>query len=91
MAASKPLIFDTRSEGHGSLGVLPRVPESGYDTLADFYGFQHLTQHGYDKADGGEKFFELWGIELKAGPAVFQPMIALPQSEGYPSSCGELS
>lgn len=83
---AKPLIFDTRQEGHGSLGVLPRVPESGYDTLADFYGFQHLTQHGADGAGKGEKYFELFGIELKAGPAVFQPMIALPQSEGYPPS-----
>jgi hypothetical protein len=78
MAVVKPVVYDTRPEGHGSFGTLPELGRDEYDRLQDFYGFRHLTTHGYDKATKDQKYFRLWGVELKSGPAVFQPLILTP-------------
>lgn len=75
MAPRDIIVFDTRPDGHGSLSTLPRIPQNGYETLANFYGFRRLTQHGYDRATNGQKYFGIYAIELKAGPAVFQPRV----------------
>jgi hypothetical protein len=46
-----------------------------YAKLQQFYGFEHLTQYGYDGVDSGEAYFQLYAIELKAGPAIVQPRV----------------
>lgn len=81
MSAPTPLIDDTRPDGHSSLGVLPRLGNNDYVALQEFYGFEHLTQYGYDAADPGELYLQLFMIELKAGPALIQPRV-FDQYEG---------
>jgi hypothetical protein len=46
-----------------------------FDVLQSFYGFEWDTRYGYDGVMPGEYYFELYAIELKAGPAIVQPRV----------------
>ena len=68
-------IYDTRPDGHSSLGDLPRLGEAELDRLQAFYGFDIDYTYGYERAQPGELFWGLSGFELKAGNAVLQPQV----------------
>lgn len=69
------VVYDTRPDGHGSLGPLPRLHEEELDRLQAFYKFELDFTHGYEQAQPGQLFWRLHGFELKAGPAILQPMV----------------
>ena len=69
------IVYDTRPDGHQSLSALPRLAEDDLDILQAFYKFEIDVTHGYDRAQAGQKYWALTGIELKAGPAVIQPQV----------------
>lgn len=71
----KPKVFDIRPTGHSSFGVLPKLGENDYDQLQAFYKFEMDFTYGFDRALSGERWFGIYAIELKAGPAVFQPQV----------------
>lgn len=70
-----PKVYDVRPEGHQSLSVLPRLGVNDFAALQDFYKFELDFSGGYDRATPGQRFFGIDAIELKAGPAVFQPQV----------------
>jgi len=68
-------VVDTRPEGHQSLGTLPRLGLNDIDQLQEFYKFEMLFTHGYERAEPGQLFWGITAFELKAGPAILQPQV----------------
>jgi len=68
-------VFDTRPDGHPSLGPLPRLAENEIDRLQAFYKFELDFTYGYQRAQPGQLFWAISGFELKVGPATLQPQV----------------
>ena len=68
-------VVDTRPEDHQSLGTLPRLGVNDLDRLQEFYKFELLFTHGYERAEPGQLFWGIAAFELKAGPAILQPQV----------------
>jgi len=68
-------IFDVRAEDHNSLGMLPRLGEDEFERLQQFYKLELDFTHGYERAQDGQLFWGIAGLELKAGPAILQPQV----------------
>jgi hypothetical protein len=68
-------VVDTRPEGHQSLGTLPRLGVNELERLQEFYKFELLFTHGYERAQPGQLFWGIAAFELKAGPAILQPQV----------------
>ena len=72
---SKPEVWDVRPQGHASEAVLPRLGTGDFDRLQEFYKFEIDTRYGADRAEPGQKYWEIVAFELKAGPAILQPQV----------------
>lgn len=68
-------VIDRRPDEHNSFQVLPKLEENDLQALQDFYKFDLLYEHGYERAQNGEYFYGIYAIELKAGPAILQPKV----------------
>jgi hypothetical protein len=68
-------VYDTRPQGHPSFGTLPKLAENEFDRLQEFYKFKLDFTYGYERAEAGQCFWAITGLELKAGPAVLQPQV----------------
>ena len=88
MGPDKPIVQDVRPEGHNSLGTLPRLGADDWQVLRDFYKLIWRTNYGYDAAKVGQLYVGLYGVELKAGPAILQPRFY--NLQGQPAGGGLL-
>jgi hypothetical protein len=68
-------VLDVRPEGHGSLGILPRLAEDDLGRLQAFYKFELDFTFGYNRAQPGQLYWGIDAFELKAGPAILQPQV----------------
>jgi hypothetical protein len=73
-----PEVWDVRSDDAGSLDVLPKLGEGEFQKLYDFMQgrwpeFDVLGTYGESRAQAGQRWWAIGAIEVKEGPALFQP------------------
>lgn len=73
--ADRPAIIDSRPEGHNSLSVLPRLAPGDYDQAQEFFKFQLSDVYGCQRADPGQKYWDIKALFLECGAANFQPQV----------------
>jgi hypothetical protein len=73
--ADKPLMLDHRSPDDPSYSILRRLEVGDYDFAQAWAGFQPSDLYGCRRATAGQKYLDLYAIELKCGPATLQPQV----------------
>lgn len=68
-----PLVYDVRANDDPSLSVLPRLGQDEYLRLKGFYKFEERYEHGCERAQPGQRYWDLHAVEFKCGPAILQP------------------
>jgi hypothetical protein len=71
----KPLVYDSRPDGHNSFSVLPKLGEGDYDKLQSFFKFQLRDEYGCQRADPGEKYWDVHALFLECGASNIQPQV----------------
>lgn len=81
--AGKPLVIDNRGADDPSYSILPKLEPGDFDRAQAWAGFQVSDLYGCRRASPGQKYLDLYAIEIKCGPAVLQPTVlnedGLPQ------------
>lgn len=73
--ADLPIVADVRADDDPSLVLLPRLGVNDYTVAQQLFKFEDLDTYGCQRAQPGQKYWDLWGIEVKCGPAVLQPQV----------------
>lgn len=68
-----PIVYDVRANDDPTLSALPRLGQGEYQRLKDFYHFEERYEYGCERAQPGQRYWDLYAVELKCGPAVLQP------------------
>lgn len=71
----KPLILDSRPDGHNSFSVLPKLAEDEFDRAQAFFKFQVRDEYGCRRATPGQKYWDAKYLFLECGATNIQPQV----------------
>lgn len=73
--ADNPIVHDVRPDNDSSLSVVPRMGEGDFETLQGIFKFSVDRSLGEDRAQPGDHYFKLVGLELRSGIAAYIPQV----------------
>lgn len=82
---SNPTVFDVRPDNAPSLSVVPRMGPDDFEALQSIFHFQVNRSKGEERAQNGQSYWRLTGLELREGIAAYIPQVKKPDGTPAPN------